>query len=311
MMRKERNFQWIGWTLLLVSLALASGCKPAVKQATVQTNCQRIVSLSPGVTEVLYNLELGERVVGVTRFCTYPAEAKKKPKVGGYLDPDMEAVLRLRPDLVVMRKEQADIAANILKLGIPVLQVEHRTVPGILNSFRQIGQTCHREQAAERQLAMLDDKIRKIRRDIQAGGPKPKVLITVDRDTRNNGIRDVYIAGHEGFYDWIIEQAGGANAWTKDAPAFPQVSVEGILRMNPDVIVELMPTARNGYETETFIRLQWANYPRIQAVKNGRVHLFNQDYMVIPGPRFYRILEEMVRVMHPGSAGAFPERQAS
>jgi iron complex transport system substrate-binding protein len=296
-----RPFQWcmLGCMLLILAVALW-GCKGASTSPKLPTTrCERIVSLSPSVTEILYALNLENRVAGVTRFCLYPPAARKKPSVGGYVDPDMETLLRLRPDLVIIRQEQTRLVEEVKNLKIPVLTIDHRDTAGILKSFEQIGRVCHRKKEAKAYTDQLQARIVAIRQKVQAATTQPKVLVGVDRGSQNNHIRWIYVAGEDGFYNWLIEQAGGKNATPVGRKGFLQISSEGILRLNPDIIIETLPSIGGIGQDQAEARKAWASLPQVNAVKNDRVYLFSEDYMVIPGPRFVNILEKFAQAIHP------------
>jgi iron complex transport system substrate-binding protein len=289
----------IRYLLLLLAgflFLFPAGCKQPASDP--HYSCGRVISLSPSITETLYALGLEGHLAGVTRFCRYPPEAREKPSVGGYLDPNLEAIVRLKPDLILLRKEQTDFQAVLANARLPTLAVEHRTVPGILESFRRIGAVCHRQPEAERLVASLNAEIERVVKKTRTVFRRPRVMIAVDRDVRRNTVRQVYIAGRDGFYDWMIAQAGGESV-AKAFPGFLQVSPEGILRLNPDIIIEIMPgRAQSGLTRDALIR-QWRNLARVPAVRNHRVYIFDEPYMVIPGPRFVNALKRFVQVIHP------------
>ena len=258
---------------------------------------QRIVSLAPSITETLYALGLGDRVVGVTRFCSYPPQVQEKQKVGGYYDPNYEAVVDLRPDLVVMLAEHGEAREILSGLGLEVLAVNHKTIPGILDSIPAIGEACGAKAAATAIVGDIQarmDRVQAKTRDL----PRPRVLISVDRDMDAGAIKEVYIAGKEGFYDTMIELAGGTNAY--EGPVrFPVVAVEGILRMNPEVIIDMAPNLRErGLDPERVVA-HWQSASRADAVRNARVYVFAENYEVVPGPRFILTIEKMARALHP------------
>jgi len=297
----NRRYPALQSSLLAVLIAmlavLFSGCRTAPVQKLPQTSCQRVVSLSPSVTEILYALDMGRQVAGVTRFCKYPADARTKPSVGGYVDPNLEALVRLKPDLVIIRTEQTGLVHQVRALNVPVLTVEHRNMDGILTSFEQIGQVCHREEQAHTYVSGLQARIQAVKKTLGRVHRKPSVLVSLEGDVHTSSIHWVYVAGPGSIYDWVIAQAGGVNAVPPNRTGFVQISSEGILRMNPDVIIELLPYSSK--IDPAVVRRQWDSLPSVAAVRNKRVYLFSQDYMMIPGPRFVGALEQFARVIHP------------
>ena len=250
-----------------------------------RSTCFRIVSLAPSITETLFALGLGDRVVGVTRYCRFPAEALTKAKVGGYYDPNYEEIVRLKPDLIIMLAEH-----KTPDLHCATLAVSHDSIAQILGSIVVIGGRCGAAVKAGEMAADIMGRIDTIKRRVR-GLRCPRVLVSVGRTMGSSN--DLCAAGKRTFYNEMIMLAGGTNALENTAVPFPMVSAEGVLRINPEVIIEMVPESfMNLYGTEK-------GETAVDAVKNRRVYLFTQDYALIPGPRFIFILEQMARVIHP------------
>jgi iron complex transport system substrate-binding protein len=282
----------------LVVSGAAGSLSAADERADSSGTCpyRRIVSLAPSVTEILFELGLGDRLVGVTRYCRYPPEAREKTLVGGYLDPNYEELLRLQPDLTIMLTVHAAAAERLRHLGLATLTVDHTCIAGIMTSIMTIGNACSAGQKACGLVNEITTSINRIR-DKTNGCARPRVLVSVDRNT--DSFKNIYVAGKEGFYDEMILWAGGVNAYSGAAVRYPVVAIEGIYQLNPEVIIDLVPDCgreRNGREK---ILAQWNSVSRVAAVRNGRVYLFEQDYSVIPGPRFIAILEAVAKAIHP------------
>jgi len=258
---------------------------------------QRIVSLAPSITEILYAIGCIDRVVGVTRFCDYPPEARTKTKIGGYYDPNYEAIIMLEPDLIIMLAEHEAPREHLADLGYDIVVVNHKSISGILSSIETVGEACGASEKARSITADIRVRMERIR-EKTAGLPSPRVMVSIGRNMGSGKLKDVYISGKEGFYDEMIEIIGGVNAYSGGV-AFPVVSSEGIITMNPEVIIDMVPDLKeNGWSPEMIYR-EWAALPQVDAVKNGRVHVFGEDYVAVPGPRFIAIMEKMARVMYP------------
>jgi len=261
-------------------------------------DCRRIVSLAPSITETLYALGLGDRVVGVTRYCKYPPDAKNKTQVGGYYDMNLEAIMALKPDLVIMLEEQKQASPEIDQVSLETLVVSHKTIAGIIDSFRTIGRVCGEGAKGRRMARDLENRLEQIRRQTQ-GLSRPRVLFALDRTFGCGHLADVYIAGVDGYFDKIIELAGGQNVYTDVGVRSPVVSPEGILRLNPDVIIDLVPPGtRQSLDRKTMLA-DWDDLPQVAAVKNHRVFVFDEDYACVPGPRFVQLVEDLAKVLHP------------
>ncbi len=253
----------------------------------------RIVSLAPSITETLFELGLGDRVVGVTRYCSFPPEAKQKAQVGGYYDPNFEAVSATRPDLVITLTEHEGIRKDLVKLGLATITVDQTTVPGILASILQIGRACGcPEKAAElhrRLLARLQEIAKRT-----SGRERPRVLVSIGRMAGDASMNRITVCGRKGFFEELIGLAGGRNAFEREIP-FPNLSAEGVLETHPDVIIDLWPDLKEkGLDPET-VRNQWKGIPGLQA----RVSVIGETYAMIPGPRIVLLLEDLLRAIHP------------
>lgn len=259
---------------------------------------QRIISLSPNITDILFALGLGDRIVGVTRFCNYPPEAKDKMQVGGYLDPNYEAIVSLKPDVVVLLPESEQAKNFLSALKIKYLVVSNKTVSDIISSIEYLGKQFQSEQQAENILESIRWKIEQIKAKTKDKA-RPKVMIVIERSMGTGVIEDVYAAGRNTFYDELLDIAGGINAYQDEKIAYPILSAEGIIHLNPDSIIELVPQLEQTGLQQSLLTKDWQSLPQINAVKNDRIKIISQDYAVVPGPRFILFLQDLARMIHP------------
>ena len=195
---------------ILPALFFCLGCssptpEPSPEPASAPS---RIVSTAPSITEILYTLGLGDRVVGVSRFCEYPPQAKEKTNVGGFLDPNLEVLVGLKPDLVILLDSAGPLRDGIEKLDMAHLTVKNRTVDDILESFHLIGRRCGVEDKAEDLIQQLNARIKRVAERTK-GSRRPRVLFVVSRLLDSGDIRDVYVAANDGYFSRLIELAGG------------------------------------------------------------------------------------------------------
>jgi iron complex transport system substrate-binding protein len=260
---------------------------------------ERIVCTSPSLTETAFALGLGPKVVGVSRFCEHPPEAASLPNVGGHIDPHLEAMVTLKPDLVLVLEENAALIDRLKKLGIPTLAVCHRTIDGILASFTTIGRRCGVGRKAKELNESIEKRLQEIAKKT-AGAPRRRVLIAVDRSREGDGLRDVYIAGNNPFFVEATRLAGGVNVGSDLGTAFPVVSFEGILQMKPEVVVELAPVDALPKEGKAAWKEDWRQLGEsVPAIRDEKIHVMTEDYAMVPGPRFIRFIEDLAARLHP------------
>jgi iron complex transport system substrate-binding protein len=259
----------------------------------------RIVSTAPSITEMLYALGLGSNVVGDTTYCTYPADARSKPKIGTFLDPDLERILALRPDLVLVIKNPIGVTAKLRSLGLRAEELDQDSVADILSSLRQIGQLTGRDAAAARLTASLRAELDSVRR-LAAARPRRSALILVGRAPGT--LQGMVGAGPGTFIDELLQIAGASNVLASSPMQYPNVSLEQILTRDPEVILDMGDFAhaegRPGQPADEIVAL-WAAYPRLRAVSGHRVQVIASDIFVRPGPRMGEAARALVSLIHP------------
>ena len=259
---------------------------------------ERIISLAPSTTEILFALGVGEQVVGVTRYCDYPCSASSIAKVGGYVDPNYEEIVTLKPDLVVLLTSHRDAKVELEKMNVRTLTVPHEEIEDIHEAIRIIGETCGKKDEAQALVDNLTSRTQTIKQAVE-GKPQPRVLVCIGRDVESGQLAGMYIAGRNGFYDEIIEMAGGVNAYRDKEVAYPKISAEGVLQLNPDVIIDLVSHIDPGKKTSEEIERQWSQLRMVTAVRKGQVHVIVGNHALRPGPRYIEFLEQMARLLHP------------
>jgi iron complex transport system substrate-binding protein len=254
--------------------------------------------LEPSVTETLFALDLGDRVVGVTRFCAYPPEVKTKTRIGGFLDPNIEAIVALKPDLLVMLVENRASQPAFEGLNVRMLVVDHTTVEGTLDSITAVGRACGSEARAEAMVADLRARIDRVAAKT-AGLRRPRVLFSISRAPGAGRPEDVYVAGGSPYFASVVKLSGGENVFAAETTVFPVVSTEGILRANPEVIVDLVPVVSSDGRGAEALLADWRQIPELDAVKHGRVYALDDDFASVPGPRFILLVEKVAAILHP------------
>lgn len=257
----------------------------------------RIVSLAPSTTESLYALGLGEHMVGVSRFCDFPPAVTNLARVGGLTDVDLEAIVRLLPDAVVAPSSQLRAKETLSRMGIKVVSVEQNTLPQIMDSMWQIGDALERSELAAVWLQQMDAVIAHAKSEALGKEPKPRVLVCIGRETA--ALERVYIAGKGNFYNDVLEVVGAVNAYQGNI-AYPVVSIEGLMRLNPDIIIEILPeSGAGGFKLRPLQAVeQWrALPPETSAVAKGQIHIVTESWAVRPGPRIGFLIERFAQLV--------------
>ena len=263
---------------------------------------QRIVSTAPSITELLYALDLGGRVVGVDRFSRYPADALKKPRIGDYAAPNLEVIASLRPDLVMIPTNPVQLRQRLEALNLRVLELNQEGIPALYESMRIVGQAtgtaARAAQLAERirgDLATIRERAAKL--------PKTRILFVAGRTPQR--LEGLIVAGGASYLNEIIEIAGGENVFADAKAAYPLVALEEILARNPDVIIdmgEMGDTAGVTAPQKQAVQSLWTRMPSVRAVRNKRVHAVASDIFVVPGPRVAQAAAEFFALLHPEAA---------
>lgn len=257
---------------------------------------QRIISLSPGVTEILFAIGAGDRVVGVTDFCVFPEKAKSLPKVGGLLNPSYETLITLQPDLIIHQPNKYKIKNFVDKLGIRNLPISMLSFAEIFSSIKKIGLATHREHAADRLIQSMQEKIHFHRTRLANVSQKSVLLIL---GISNDSMRELYGVGPKTFLGEMLALAGGKNILTESQAQYPKVSKEFIIHKSPEIIIEVGPKDILSREASKKRRQGWKIFSTIRAVKNNDIHIIGADYILIPGPRLVNIIPHFIKAIHP------------
>ncbi|HTL01952.1 MAG TPA: helical backbone metal receptor [Vicinamibacterales bacterium] len=285
MVAHKKSLAIVPWLLLAVLLLAPS--------TSTQAPPQRIVSIIPSVTEMLFAMGAGARVVGVGNFDRFPPEALTRPKVGGLIDPDTEKILSLKPDLIVVYGTQTDLRNQMDRAHVPMFLYEHAGLPDITTTIRALGQRIGSGTAANALADRIEASVADTRRRV-AGKPRPRTLLVFGRDAET--LRGVYASGGMGFLHDMLEAAGGTNVFADVKRQSVQATTELILARAPDVIVEVgvdtaSARARN-------VRA-WDRLGSVPAVRSHRIYVLRGDDLMNPGPRVAQAIRRIAEVLHP------------
>lgn len=274
-------------TAMLLAPSLAPKQQDRMKQAAGTGKPQRIVSMSPGNTEIVFALGAGDRVVGVTSYSDYPEEAKTKPTIGGYHAPDVEKIVSLAPDVVfAMTDIQAKYIQILRQAGIRVVAVEPKTLPEILNAIDIISEALGEEERGRQLHQELAGQLDQVRRHVGAAPVKRTFLEVWDTP--------LLTVGRQSFIHDLITQAGGINVSADKNVDYTPCDIEQLYAYNPEVYVVLSHSRDDIRSVITN-----PNLAAIQAVKTNQVFSITDDLLQRPGPRSFTGLVKLAEILHP------------
>ena len=317
MMMKVSSRSNLTFCLILIAVLMLTGCAQATptpppeptaipalastfpltitddigREVTVETKLERVVSLLPSNTEILFAVGAGNQVVGVTSYCNYPAEAATREQVGGITTKSLniESIVALEPDLVLASGSQADIIPILEESGLTVIVLEPATFDDILANIELVGQITDHTNEATALTNSLRQRLDTVAASVRAADTQPTVFYEVWHDP-------LMTAGPNTFIGQLITLAGGESIFADVAEDWPQVSTEVVVERNPAII--LGPDSHGDELTPEKIKAR-AGWENIAAVQNGEVYLLNGDAVSRPGPRIVDMLEEAARDLHP------------
>ena len=257
---------------------------------------QRVISTSPAITEILFAIGAGDRVVGVTDYCNYPKNACLLPSIGGPLNPNTEKWIALKPDLIILQDDSVVLNKHANVFKIPTLEVSVNNLENILRSIQVIADAMQTPKAGKQLVNKIKIQIDNYRTSL--GKTKPRQVLMLLSDT-NDPSRDLYAVGRNTFLNELLSIAGGENILPETMATYPKISKEFIIAKSPEIIIEIGPTANLSNEGILSREKAWTIYPTIRAVKNDRLYFVGANYILIPGPRLVKILDILTRNIHP------------
>jgi iron complex transport system substrate-binding protein len=285
------------WFVALLTVALVlTACSPGEstqyvvddleRLVTINGTPQRIISLAPSNTEILFALGLGEKVVGVTDWCDYPSEALDKEKVGGYDTPDIEKIVALTPDLILVAYGTTmDVINNLIGLGLTVFGIKTTDLDDLLNDIRTVGNITGKKAEAQALTSEMESRIKAVTDETSELEQRPRVFYIVWHDP-------LWTAGSETFIHELIEKGGGMNI-CGNLTGYPTISIEEVIAYNPEVIVtSSWPGVYEWAMNDTALNVTYAR-------QNDRVYMCDDNLVQRPGPRLVEGLEWFAYFIHP------------
>jgi len=295
----------LGKVILVAGLGLLAGFSPGQALAAVHIDQvgrrvnvpaapQRLVTMAASLTEMVFALGFGDRLVGVEQFSDYPPAAREIPKVGSYTLPDLEGIVALQPDLCLAIKDgnPPHILERLRGLGIPVYVVDPRNLPGVIATLGEIGHLLGAEEEAGKLTATLTRRLQRIKDLAARAAQRPRVFFQI-------GLAPIVSAGSHTFLDELITTAGGLNLAAGKTP-YPRFSQEQVLALQPEVIIITSMDRGGAFEQ---VKAGWERWENLPAARNHHIFLVDSNLVDRPSPRLLDGLELLFRLIHPELAG--------
>lgn len=253
---------------------------------------ERVVSLAPGNTEIAFAVGLDKKIVGVTDFCDYPAEAKTKEKVGGFANPNIEAVIALKPDLVLAGNKHEEIVKKLEELGIPVLIISPESLEEVYTAMQLVAEASGNADKTAAVIADMKGRIQKIEDKLAAIADEKKARVYYE--VYSNPLMS---AGKLSLIHEVITLAGGKNIFADISERYPKINEEAVVERNPQFI--LFPQLHGSEEIKGDIFAKRPVWAKMTAVKENRIYGVQADAISRPGPRLVDAVEEVAALLYP------------
>jgi len=284
--------------VFFAGLFILFGEQPAARTVTdelgrkmvVPENLERVVSLAPSITEIIFALGKEDLLKGVSLFSDYPAAAKKLPRVGSYVHLDLEKIVALKPQLCIGIKDGNPIAVvrKLERLGIPVYAVDPRDLNAVLDTILQLGRLLGADQKAHAIVSDMRTRMDRVKSRVATISHKPRVFFQI-------GVSPIVSAGTQTYIHELIVMAGGRNLAKGPVP-YPRYSREQVLGLSPDVMIITSMARGASFER---VKKEWSKWPSMPAVRNNRIVLMDSNLCDRPTPRLIDGLEHVAKAIHP------------
>jgi cobalamin transport system substrate-binding protein len=283
--------------LLVLTLVLAgcSGRSAPQPRSSVVIRPQRIVSLSPSVTEILYGVGAWPQVIAVSQYCSYPDDVRNKPRVNGWDKTNLEQVMALKPDFVIGVDAQEPFLRDKLDgLGVGSLFVKSQTLADVMASIGEIGRASGHEQEATDLSAETRKEIDVVREAV-ANQPRPRVLCVVDRVPGT--IRDLYTATRGSYLDELIQLAGGESIAPPAEHGYGRITKEAVLTLNPEVIIDMVQGSKGSFGEDPVA--VWSQLAEVRAVRDKRIYSMSDPSVIHPSQFVGHTAQVFAKALHP------------
>jgi iron complex transport system substrate-binding protein len=255
---------------------------------------RRVLALAPSLTEMIFSLQAEDRLVGATRYSNFPEAAKKLPRVGSYVQLDLEKIVAIKPDLCIAIKDgnPRRTVDAIKALGIPVFAIDPRSIDQIMDAFLLLGEILGASKRAEELVADMEHRLSLVKEKVAASKIRPGVFFQIAEVP-------IISAGKDSYIDKLITLAGGTNL-AGNMTEYPRFSWENIMLLQPEVV---LISSMAGGKSPELLKASWLRWPEIPAVRNNRLYVVNADLFNRPTARLISGLEILAEILHPENPG--------
>jgi iron complex transport system substrate-binding protein len=260
------------------------------RRVQVPVNPQRVISLAPNITEIIFALNRETLLKGVTQHCDFPAEAKRLPRIGSYVGLDLEKIISMKPDLCIAIKDgnPKNVIDRLESFGIPVYAVDPRNLDSVMETIVSIGGLLGAGDRADTLVKNMQTRISDVRKLAATASSMPGVFFQI-------GTAPVVSVGTKTYIHELITLAGGVNVTAGDTP-YPRFGREQLIALSPDIVIITSMTRDDAFEN---VLAEWNKWPQIKAVRDRRIYKADSDLFDRPSPRLVDGLEVLLRLIHP------------
>lgn len=293
----------VGAALLIFCLFLTLLVAPAIGRLVVDqtgekidlpSEPKRVLALAPSLAEMVFSLQAEDKLVGATSYSNFPEAAKKLPRVGSYVQLDLEKIITLKPDLCIAIKDGNPLRTidAIKTLGIPVFAIDPRSIEQITEAFLLVGDILGASTRAGELVSDMNRRLALVKQRVAASETRPRVFFQI-ADT------PIISAGKDSYIDKLIILAGGSNL-AGNMTEYPRFSWENIMQLQPEIVII---SSMVGGKSPDLLKNSWLRWPEIPAVKDNQIHVVNADLFNRPTVRLINGLEILVEILHPEYSG--------
>lgn len=274
---------------------MASAALLALPSEDTKKIPQRIVSTAPSITELLFAVGAGDRVVGVTTYCRFPPEARMKPKIGDFASPSLEAILSQKPDLVIINRDRQDLKTKFEAFGLPLLILDFAEIEDIFTSAGKLASRLRMEKQGESLVRRIQNDLAEVRHSLRQL-PRPRVLFLIGRTPGT--LSGLYAVGPRSYLGQILEMAGAENIVSDRSSPYPKLSVEQLLVKNPDMVLDMSHGEKLSDREIRNIQSLWRTLGDLKAVRQKGIRVIESDIFLVPGPRLAEAVQKLAGILH-------------